>query len=352
MTEQNNSTFSSKFIEYIKYIIPGAKEASGGTEIVCHCKYCPDSKDPNHGHMYIKVPQNSSDPILFYCFKCHTSGIVDSRTLIEWGIYDPIIGVELDKINKVAIQNRKYCGYNRDRFPFFNHVDNLKLAEMKLKYINDRLGLNLSLKECLSQKIIFNLKEVIDFNKVELYTRHPSIVDQLTENFIGFLSLDNNFVNMRRLCDEGVVYKSIDRRYINYNIHDKKDNTEKMYILPTIINLTKPQKVDIHIAEGPFDILSIKYNLRPTSQGIFAAVTGSGYKGLLVHLINLFQIFYFDLHIYPDNDKFGDRNMISELYNIVKPYGAVLYEHRNTFPGEKDFGVSMTRIAEHISVYT
>ena len=33
--------------------IPGAKVVSGGKEILCRCRECPDSADPNHAHFYI-----------------------------------------------------------------------------------------------------------------------------------------------------------------------------------------------------------------------------------------------------------------------------------------------------------
>ena len=150
------------------------------------------------------------------------------------------------------------------------------------------------------------------------YTRHPNIVNQLNQYFVGFLSLDNNFVNLRRMCNEGIVYNGIDKRYINYNIHGKKDNTEKMYILHSNVDLTSPKRIQIHIAEGPFDILSIKHNLRLNeSNSIYAAIMGS-------------------------------KDMINELINIVDPFNATLYEHRNLYPGEKDFGVPLSRINETI----
>ena len=50
-----------EFSENMKRIIPGIREASGGTELVCRCRYCPDSSDLNKAHMYIHVPQNESD---------------------------------------------------------------------------------------------------------------------------------------------------------------------------------------------------------------------------------------------------------------------------------------------------
>jgi len=346
MGKKEDFLFGDRFTEYIMTMIPNARLASGGKEIVCKCKYCMDSLDPTHGHMYIKVPQDKSDAPVFHCFKCQTAGVLDSRTLIEWGIYDPVIGTEIDKINKTAAKSKKNVGYNRDWYQLFNHVDDYNLAHKKLNYINQRLGTDLSIETCLKEKIIFNLEDVLRYNKIDTFTRNPNIIHQINDNFVGFLSLDNNFINFRRICEEGIVYESIDKRYINYNIHGKLDNTEKMYVLPATIDLTNPYPVDIHIAEGPFDILSIKYNLRGCSNGIYAAITGSGYKGLVKHIITNFEIFNFTLHMYPDNDALGDLRAMEEIYNMIKPYSAQMYIHRNE--GEKDFGVPMDRIHEQI----
>lgn len=345
--------FGDQFVSYMKSVFPKAKIVSGGRELQCRCKYCADSSDPNNpGHMYIKVPMNPDDPALFTCFKCQTSGVISSSTLLEWGIYDPNIAVSLDKNNALAARHNKFKGFSKEWFPFNNCIKDTTLAQKKLDYINGRIGTSLSFEDCMKQKIILNIGEVIERNRLD-YTRHPNIVDQLNSFFVGFLSLDNNFVNLRRMCPEGCVYSGIDKRYINYNLHGKEDNTEKMYIMPTTIDLTKPKKVQIHIAEGPFDILSIRYNLRNDNydHSIFAAVTGSGYKGLLKHIITVFNIFYFDLHIYPDNDKHGSFDMVNELASIVRPYNATVYEHRNIFEGEKDFGVTPDHIDERIYVH-
>ena len=343
-----NFIFGQQFIDYIKTMIPGAHEVSGGKEIVCRCRYCPDSRDPSHGHMYIKVPQEADDPVLFHCFKCQTSGALDSRTLLDWGIYDPNIAVTIDKINQKAARSNKFVGYTKDWYNFYNCINNSQLAQIKVDYINQRLGTQLTIQDCIQDKVVLNLQDCLDAMNLQ-YTRHPNIVNQLNQNFVGFLSLDNNFVNLRRMCNEGIVYQGIDKRYINYNIHNKKDNTEKMYVLHSNIDLTNPQKVQIHIAEGPFDILSIKHNLRMNNSNcIYAAITGSGYKGLVMHLINTFKLFYFDLHVYPDNDDMGSKYMIEELVHLVAPYNATLYEHRNLYPGEKDFGVPVSRINEKV----
>ena len=342
--------FGQQFINFIMSNFPEAKLASSGKEIICRCSVCGDSKDITHGHLYIKVPQDKDDPPLYHCFRCQVSGIVNSKTLIEWGIYSPEIGSEIDKLVKNSSKNNKFKGYNSIHYPFYNNVFNIDLAKQKINYIKDRIGIELSIEECFKQKIILNLKEALDYkyNNIEQYTRHPNIVQSLNDNFVGFLSLDNNFVNLRRICPEGILYEGIDKRYINYNMHNKQDNTEKMYVMPITLDLTRPQRIQIHIAEGPFDILSIKYNLRRYDEGIFAAITGSGYLGFITHLIISYEIFFFDIHIYPDNDKHGSDYVMRQIKDFIKPYGANLYIHRNNMIGEKDFGVTPDKINEVI----
>lgn len=347
-----NNAFGDQFTEFIEKMFPEAKKASGGREIRIRCRYCGDSKDPTHSHMYIHVPMDKSDAPTFHCFLCQISGLVSSKTLIEWGVYDPLFGNELDKNNKKASKNARFARYATVHYPFYNAIQNVSLAAQKIEYIKSRIGVELSFQECFNKKIILNLKDVLDYyaNGITEYTRHPDIIQQLNDNFVGFMSLDNNFVNLRRIVDKGIVYEGIDKRYINYNIHGKIDNTEKMYVMPITIDLTIPQRIQLHIAEGPFDILSIRYNLRRGEDGIFAAVTGSGYLGLIKHLICEYKLFYFDVHVYPDNDKHGDDYIMGQIKRYISPYGAKLYIHRNMFEGEKDFGVIPGRIMESIEI--
>lgn len=340
--------FTEKYISFLLRNLPAAKVASGRTEVVCKCQYCPDSRDPRHGHMYISIPKTESDPSFHYCQKCHTGGIVDSRRLIEWGIYDQEIASTLGTINKAAKVLGKTIGYDRVVYNFSNNVWDHALAGWKVDYINWRLGTKFTLKDLLDEKIVFNLGEVLSYNNISEKTRHPNIITQINDNFVGFLSFDNNFINFRRVCDEGIVYHTIDKRYINYNIHNKKDNTEKFYVSPSQQNLALPIRIPIHIAEGPFDILSIKYNLRNCSNGVYAAISGSAYKGLLIHIINTLKMYYIEVHIYPDNDASGDDYFMYDIKEFLKPYGAPLFIHRNTSPGEKDFGVPSNRIKESI----
>ena len=343
----NKFITGDQFAEYFCRMVPSARIVSGGKEILCRCMYCMDSNDPNHAHMYIHIPSDKDDPAFYNCFKCHSSGIVTSKKLMEWGIYDPLVGTNIDNINKFASAHGKLNPGETTIFNFNPAVFNYNLAQSKLDYINNRLGLNLSIETALKEKIVLNLRDSINANRLQ-YTRDSSIIDQLNDNFVGFLSVDNNFVNLRRICNEGIVYKSIDKRYINYNLHNVRDNTLKYYVLPTNLNLSNNRRIDFHVAEGPFDILSIKYNLRHDEEAIYAAVGGSSYLNMIVTIMNYFKIYYINLHIYPDNDNPGGYNVMDDIIKYLSPYNIPIYIHRNLYPGEKDFGVPLSRIDEKI----
>lgn len=340
-------------IERYKYFLkdhikPWARLVSGEREINCRCFYCPDSDDYRHGHFYINVDLSNSEPSYYYCQKCHSKGIVTSQKLLEWGVYDNDLAISITKYNKEVLklpQNMKY----KDKVIY--DINNYRITEdnlslFKLDYINKRLGTHLTFKDCLENKIIINLRDILNNNHIQ-YTRHQNIIDQLDANFIGFLSYDNAFINMRNL-EISEVYHTINKRYVNYNVFDKYDNTTKFYIIPNQINPIIPQPIRIHIAEGPFDILSILYNLNDGNKGndIYGAATGSSYKGMLRFLLTNLKLINIEVHFYPDNDV-SDNKIIS-IKNELYLYNTRFFIHRNTYPGEKDFGVRKEKIKESV----
>lgn len=329
--------------------IPTASNASGGKVINCRCFFCPDSKNPNSKHFYISIPQNEHEPSLFYCHKCHASGVVDYKKLIEWDIYDDQVAIELIHHNKgcSSTQMRKYM----DKTHYIVSCRNTSMnntSNIKLNYINQRLGTKLTFEELRKLKIILNLNDLLKENRITQLTRNTGIVDQLDSNFLGFLSIDNAFLNMRRICDEGLVYKGIDKRYINYKIFDKFDTSERFYTIPTKIDLVNPERIKVHIAEGPFDILSIYKNVRREEPGIYTSIAGSNYKGLAMYFLETYKLPYTEFHFYPDNDKYGSNRNIEKIARYVYPMNIPVYIHRNMYPGEKDFGVSLDHINESV----
>lgn len=329
--------------------IPTAIVASGGRQINCRCFFCPDGKSPSSKHFYISIPYEEKEPSLYYCHKCHSSGVMNYKKLIEWDIYDDNVAVELINHNKKCDINsmRRYTDKTHYIIRCLSTTNN-NISAIKLKYINDRLGLNLTYKDLRDLKIILNMKDLFIDNNISEFTRKPQIIDQLDINFLGFLSIDNAFLNMRRICQEGLVYEGIDKRYINYKIFDKFDTSERFYTIPTTVDALSPNRIKIHIAEGPFDILSIYKNVRKEEPGIYSCIGGSNYKGVAMYFIEQYKLPLVELHFYPDNDKYGATSAIEKIAKYFFPMNIPVYLHRNIYPGEKDFGIHPSHINEAI----
>lgn len=347
MIKNIENNFIEKYTQLL-LTIPTARIASGGREVVMRCRYCPDSRDPRSAHMYVSIPKNG-DPSVYNCFKCRSRGIVTHEKLIQWGLYEqPDILVGISTYNKKIMsldKNRKYR--DRDVYMLNNtFITDNELSQVKLRYINKRLGTNLTYDDLLSKKIILNLKDLLGSNNITKCTRDMRLIDQLDESFIGFITQDNAFINMRNLRP-GKVDKSIDLRYVNYNIFGKFDNTQKYYTLPSNIDLCNPNRIKIHISEGPFDILSVYYNLRRDDNNcIYSAILGNSYMNICKHFINNMKLINIEVHIYIDNDV--NDYVIHELKEMLYVFQIPFYLHRNMNPGEKDFGVPIERIKEQI----
>ena len=323
--------------------LPNAKLASGGSEINCKCLYCSDNKR----HMYVSIPSRPEDPSMYNCFKCGARGIVDDKVLQDWNTYDDSMAVALINHNK-NIKVKSVVGSRMVASLSNRYAKNDQLTLDKLEFINKRLGTNLTIKNCLDLKIVLNLKDLLSQNNITEYTRHMHIVNELDMGFIGFISLDNSFVNLRRIVPEGTVYKDIDKRYVNYNIFGKYDNAERFYTIPTTVNLNTTERIKLHIAEGPFDILSIYLNLRNQEPGIYTCVAGSNYLGIVKHFILSMKLNFIEIHLYPDEGNGGEEYKVREISELVAPMGIPVFIHRNKMLGEKDMGVSPDRIKEEI----
>ena len=335
--------------EYLLASIPGSRLVSGGKIIQCRCRECSDSINPNSAHMGINTGRDGS-PFWYNCFKCGTKGILTYKKLIEWGIYDPDIAEELTQYNNsnLAVKNNKY--FDRTCYKVRNTYisDNDISVKSKVDYINKRLNTNLSQKDMIDLKIVFNLIPFLNENGIRNITRDERIVESLNQYYVGFLSVDNAYLNMRRIVNEGIVYKSIDKRYINYNIFDKFDNSQRFYVVPTKIDLLSKTRIPVHIAEGPFDILSIYLNIRKKENGIYSSVAGSNYMNTILYILLELKIPYIELHLYPDNDTQGNNTKMEKLINEIPDRNIPVYIHRNIYPGEKDFGVTPDHINEGI----
>lgn len=323
--------------------IPRSKKASGGKEILCRCRYCPDSRNLNHAHFYISIPQNENEPSFFNCYKCHTSGIVTNKTLLEWGIFDAQMAIELTLHNKKLMKNPRNYIY-RDDIIYnvkYTHITDDDLTKYKLEYINNRLGLNFNYDDCIKHKLVLNLNDLLEENNLT-GTRHQSIMELLDSSFIGFLSVNNAFVNMRKIVEKDLP-NTINKRYVNYSLFNKYDNTHRFYVIPTTYDLTKPIK--LHLSEGPFDSLGVYHNLRKVKDNnIYSSIGGSGYKGIIKYFINTLKLPNLEINYYPDADI--RQEILLDIADTLRPFHYPFCIHRNEIG--KDFGVREDQIKETI----
>lgn len=339
------------FINRIRSFYQNIKVASGGTEIVCRCPFCGDSKDPNHAHLYLSVPQSEEDISQYHCKKCPAHGIVDVDLLRRIGCEDTSLLVEVSKHNSEVFKLPKYKSIKQiDVYPLnMNYIRQDPLNEAKLNYINNRIGSNFSISDLASLKIFLNLYDIINANNLEL-TRHQITCDDLDKWFIGFISYDNSFAGLRKLTNRE-LYKSINKRYINYTLVNKTNTAKNFYVIPTMIDILSLEPVKIHLAEGQFDILSIFYNLNNCNrnQNIYIACGGKSYAQALEFILLETGIINYEIHYYPDKDV-TDSDFFKSTQQKVNLLPANIYIHRNMYPGEKDYGVPMNKITDTVKV--
>ena len=349
----NNLQFSDKLREQLHLLFPDSKDASGKREVAINCPLCIKEGliDKGH-HMYISLGLDGKPP-MYNCFRNINHRGVLTKEALEMisgrsDISDETIAVELEKHNKKASNLSRYR-LNKDNKLFLNtpKSNKNKLNDFKLKYINDRLGLNLTYQELVDNKIILSIYDFFRYNKITTFTRSKNILDLLDKFFIGFLNNTNTAIVFRNLMNKEArskVHKSLDTRYVKYSIIDT--SVIGYYIIPTKCDIYK--HIDIHIAEGTFDILSVFYNLRNknTINNIYSSIGGNTYISLIKYFLCTIGLVDVTFHIYIDNDI--DNFVLKNIKKKLIPIGINAYIHMNIFEGEKDFGVSPDKIKEYV----
>ena len=364
--------FRENLKEFLLNNIPG-KVVAGDKEYLTRCPFCGDSIHLKSAHFYINLPTDENTPVMYHCKKCNTSGVLNRSTLRSLGVEVVDSDILSDLIKRHKKLNGSFIrGSNKNKsiYKFRTINDYISInenTEYKLKYINDRLGINLSYQDILDCKIVLNLYDIYKANDDPYQygewlskTRHELIMNELNESFIGFLGYNNGSLNMRNLKDKKDYSKYLNKRYVNYNLIDSNrlEGTSKYYIIPTIIDTLNPAPVKIHIAEGPFDVLSIFYNLYNGNKdnSIYASIEGKSYINIIKFLLADLRIINAEIHIYFDNDVSNKeiRGVLEQLQYL----NIDVYFHWNrkiisqSVDGkniiyEKDYGVSKDNILDY-----
>lgn len=314
-----------------------------GKQHYTRCPFCGDSKNLSHAHMSIMIDVLSDTPMMYRCLKCDTKGLLTESVLYELDLpLDNSMRNELKSFNRKAIKMGKLVNLEFETYtvPLYH---NLYKNQLKLDYINQRLGTGIDFTEARDKKIILNLFDFMTLNEIkEIDGLNYNMMKMLDENYVGFLSTNNNCITFRDITGNQKC------RYFKTILNQKNVNPDTFYGVPYQLSLMYTHDVNVHMAEGIFDIISIQNNLPHQSEhNLFYATCGFGGVTLLQYLLHHGINTGVNLHIYSDKDK-TDWNHKKYLFNNsgISYWLDHIYIHRNQFNGEKDYGVPVSNIID------
>ena len=313
------------------------------------CPFCGDSKsDLNTGHLYIKINPEDNYPMVYHCFKCEESGIVNDNLLLALGIDDINLKSNISSLNKTSdkIKGQKY--FDDDKIINFGY----KLPEVKdykkIEYIEERLKVSITDEDIRKLKIITSLKDFLIYNNIKEITMENYICHNIEKNYVGFLSYGGAYILFRDVSNTQ-KYK-----WIKYPVTRESSGCKLFYSIETSIDVFTREKININLCEGVMDIISAYKNLGYNSdKDLNIAVCGKQYLYVLNTLGSMgFIGENIDLNIFSDNDevfnnkknnKPTDIKYFKKLLNNQK----YLYGNTNIYYNliDKDIGVGLNKIA-------
>lgn len=314
----------------------------GESEVVVRCPICGDSiKNDFSTHLHIKVDVDDNDmPLIYHCFRCDASGILNSDLLKELGIFDISLSSKIRSYNKVAMKSLEKKGFTKyaDKVNIvLPYPQNLELAHAKKKYFESRLGIDTSIDELVALKICLNFADFLRSNEINKLTVSKDLLKILHSNYIGFISSNNDFIQMRDITGKSKF------RYFNYDVFKAIDKSRNFYSIPNKIDLMTTEDVHIVLAEGVFDILGAFYHVfdRKISNMVYAAVCGCGFTSVLKYYLRK-GLTGKNIHVVILSDTDRPPSFYSELYEDTKDWVGSFRLYYNT--KSKDCGVHKKNI--------
>ena len=320
-------------------------------EHLTRCPFCGDSLNPNKGHMYMHIVLDDTSPIQYHCARCGEGGYLTPNVLRRFGIESNDLKQLLDQLNHHTGRRDRRMIMEKS-YAMFNYVlpDRVKYP-MKLKYIEDRLGITVTedvINEC---KIITSVADFLKTNEIDSLTADKSVVTMYEYDYIGFLSYGNSYILLR-----DVSGRHKDFSWIKYPITDASRGSKIFYSMSSAIDIETKDPITINIAEGVFDIISIGYNLKQNKLNtINIANTGKEYSSLISFLVSKGLVgSNVTLNIYSDNDKIFNKkeNSKRRVKTELQDYKGDLYPYKFLMNGVyvkynqvfKDYGTTKDNI--------
>lgn len=272
------------------------------TWVNMRCPFCGDSKkDKLKKRFYVKVDFKDNEMPIVYCHNCGiVMSVPDALPVLFPDEYElsSEFRAHSNRVRRSA--NAKKLDFIEKKKIVLKMPPNTKYNLDKINYINDRMGITLTKDDLYRFKIVVDLYDFLAMNCIKHLTRDKRVCDKLETDYIGFLTINNDIVNMRNIRD--FKEDKIMKRYENYAIFDN-DISRRMFILSNSVDITR--KIKIVIAEGVFDLMGIYNHVKnkELEDHIYIAVCGSGYDNALRYVISHYGVIFHEIEIYSDSDK-------------------------------------------------
>jgi hypothetical protein len=317
------------------------------TKIYFRCPFCGDSRTNRYETNFnVRIPTDDDPRWLYICFRatCGEHGSITPEFLRMLSHDNHQANVYLKKVNKNTKKKKSFREKGRRALESFPSPSD-KVSMAKLKYLNDRLGLSLTIKDLVRLKISTDFGSLYKFNDLTFPEKKRKYYEKLSLHGLAFISAYNDYLIVRNATENQSI-----KRYTVLDIFEG-DITDadkfKFYVIPTQVNVMSTKPIVINLSEGSFDILSIYFNTEidhKYKNRIYASVSGSSYEKTITHLIRQYGLVDIIVNIFSDdNIPIED---YEKLYRRIQRYtnSLVMKVYYNDAEKQKDFGVSKDKI--------
>ena len=327
-----------QFVLFLREYFPEGSIVSDGKEYVCRCRLCGDSiRNPDKMRFYISL-NDPSGMIFYHCFNCGSGGILTVKVMRTLCNAPSEILLMLADLNKKYKKTRYLPREGILKMEYEDVLDD-SLNRAKLKYLNERLGLDLSYREWINHKIVFSLGNLIQKNHLKLNQPYNSIKDY-DAYYIGALSTNNCICYLRCV---NLDDSSIKKKHVKYSILTTYD-AKRYFTLPSECDWGS--HIRINLSEGIFDNLGVFFHLRERNKTneIYTSVGSKAYMSAIKMYLGEYGFLDCEFHLYADNDV--EDYLLDQIKDYCKPIHIPVYRHYNAKSGEKDFGVTSANIID------
>ena len=332
-----------KFIEFLyqrgEYI-----RKVNDNQYVTRCPFCGDSNNKHHAHLYIYADIYNNDPILYHCFKCESSGIVNNEFFTVIGLDDNDIK---SSFTKYKSKSGKFKKLFENSVVYFDYKIPEEINRNKIKYIEDRLGCELTDDEIKKLKIVTSLKSFIkNNNDIKELSLPINYLKNIEDHYIGFVSFGNSHILFRDMTGKEKF------KWIKYPITKDSRENKIFYSIENDINIFSSEPIIINLAEGVLDTLSIYKNLGYNDSNMLnISVCGKRYVGVLETLIDMGIVGdNVIINIFSDNDEmYNEKNKTPttpKYFSYILRKIKYVFKEVNVYYNliGKDVGVSKDKI--------